>query len=114
VRVRRGVCRTAEREGLFAEFLQAWDSFMANYGFRCPMEMDPPHRALRMPGPVLRATAGDGRKHRRDAQPQAAYEQVRPGASRRTQNCSISPVKKGGARRGSSKRTIASWWNWVA
>jgi len=60
------------------EFLRAWDSFMAAYGFRCPMEMDPATpRPYEQPAQFfgrLRAMAAsrDGAGN-----PEAAYEQVR-------------------------------------
>ena len=60
------------------EFLRAWDSFMAQYGFRCPMEMDPATpRPYERPAHFferLRAMAAstDGTRN-----PQADFEQVR-------------------------------------
>lgn len=60
------------------DFLQAWDGFMAQYGFRCPMEMDPATpRPYEQPAQFFERlqamAAGAGDKH----SPQAAYEQVR-------------------------------------
>jgi len=63
---------------LTPEFLQAWDSFMNEYGFRCPMEMDPatprPYERPAQFFEQLRAMAANVDE---EHNPQAAYERVR-------------------------------------
>ena len=80
-----GACRSGEEfaarlsaRDLTPEFLRAWDSFMDEYGFRCPMEMDPatprPYERPARFFEQLRAMAANVDE---EHNPQAAYERVR-------------------------------------
>jgi len=63
---------------LSPEFLRAWDSFMDEYGFRCPMEMDPATpRPYERPARFFEQLRAMATNVDQNHDPQAAYQRVR-------------------------------------
>lgn len=99
-----------ERRDFSAEFLAAWDTFMATYGFRSPMEMDPAaSRFYERPARFFERlrTMADNTDPRNN--PQAIYDQAKAEREQAYATLLAAAEKKGSRKAKQFAKDYATW-----